>query len=217
LPDGTYLPADASNDDRKAIAKKYREDIKMEILRQSMPLPKLTAHKYYKAGERITIEMKSNAVNWKPTLEEMSDDNDDFFVLVNGKEYKASPYVGPFNGFTCWHTVPKIASEAIGKYRFAYGWKNVDVVNPEEPSKVIHFDRLITDEAEFEVVDSEGWETKWRGKTPVIADLPDGSVLVGSPKEQDGQLTISINDTFYEGTESRVIAIDNNGKRHTGA
>jgi ankyrin repeat protein len=154
---------------QKAAAEKYLEDIKMVVLRRSMPLPRLTAHKYYKAGDSITIKMESNAVDWKPTLEEMSEDDNAFFVLVNGEEYKASPNVGPFSGLTSWHRVPKIACEAAGKYRFAYGWKNVDVVSPEEPDKVIHFGRLITDEAEFEVVDDvpdgyyqqtyqDGWE-----------------------------------------------------------
>ncbi|MHC4345541.1 MAG: M56 family metallopeptidase, partial [Planctomycetota bacterium] len=156
----------------------YFQSVKSMVL----PLPKLTAHKYYKAGEPITIEMKSSAVNWKPSLEEMSDDASYFFVSVNGKEYKASPIVGPFNGLACWHVVPKIASEAPGKYRFAYGWRSVDVVNPEEPDKVIHFDRLITDEAEFEVVDDvpdsyyqqayeDGWEDILRENTlPLFTD-----------------------------------------------
>lgn len=61
-----------------------------------------------------------------------------------------------------------------------------------------------------------GWETKWRGKRGVIADMPGGSVLVGGPKDIDGWAAIHINDTFYENTECRIIAIDRWGKMHIG-
>ncbi|MBE0538036.1 MAG: hypothetical protein IH624_20430 [Phycisphaerae bacterium] len=56
-----------------------------------------------------------------------------------------------------------------GRYRFAYGWKGLDVVNPDEPDDSMHFGRLVTNEVEFEVVEEvpdgyyrevymEGWE-----------------------------------------------------------
>ncbi len=61
-----------------------------------------------------------------------------------------------------------------------------------------------------------GWETKFRGKTGMIGDGPDGSVLVGNPKDINYQATIHINDTFYENTECRIIAIDRWGKVHIG-
>jgi hypothetical protein len=61
-----------------------------------------------------------------------------------------------------------------------------------------------------------GWETKFIGKTGMIGDGPDGSVLVGNPKDINDQATIQINDTFYENTECRIIAIDRWGKVHIG-
>ena len=61
-----------------------------------------------------------------------------------------------------------------------------------------------------------GWETKWKGKTGIIADMLDGSVLVGGGKDVNGQATIHINDTFYKNTECRIIAIDNWGRVHLG-
>jgi len=67
-----------------------------------------------------------------------------------------------------------------------------------------------------ELPNKGGWETKWKGKRGIIADMPDGSVLVGAPKDIDGQATIHINDTFYENTECRIIAIGNWGKVHIG-
>ena len=60
------------------------------------------------------------------------------------------------------------------------------------------------------------WMTRWQGKTSLIADMPGGSVLVGIPKEKNGQLEIHINDTFYDGTDSRIIVVDNKGSIHTG-
>ena len=64
--------------------------------------------------------------------------------------------------------------------------------------------------------DQDCWETKWKGKRGIVADMPGGSVLVGAPKDIDGQATIHINDTFYENTECRVIAIDNWGRIDIG-
>ncbi len=60
------------------------------------------------------------------------------------------------------------------------------------------------------------WEMKFKGKTGMIGDLPGGSVLVANPKDVNGQATIHINDTFYENTECRIIAIDRWGKVHIG-
>ena len=62
-----------------------------------------------------------------------------------------------------------------------------------------------------------GWETKFRGKTGMIGCGPKGSVLVGNPKDVNGQATIHINDTFYKNTECRIIAIDNWGRIHKGS
>lgn len=61
-----------------------------------------------------------------------------------------------------------------------------------------------------------GWETKWKGKTGIIADMAGGAVLVGGGKDVNGQATIHINDTFYENTECRIIAIENWGRIHRG-
>ena len=66
------------------------------------------------------------------------------------------------------------------------------------------------------LADQGGWKTQYKGKGGIIADGPEGSVLVGKPKEENNQVVFHINDTYYENTECRVIAIDNFGRIHTG-
>jgi hypothetical protein len=66
------------------------------------------------------------------------------------------------------------------------------------------------------VLSESGWVTKWKGKTGMIADMPGGAVLVGGGNDVNGQATIHINDTLYENTECRIIAIENWGRIHMG-
>ena len=50
----------------------------------------------------------------------------------------------------------------------------------------------------------------------MIADLPGGAVLVAVPKEAGNGAAIGINDTFYENTECRILAVDKAGKTVVG-
>ena len=77
----------------------------------------------------------------------------DTVSFINGKEYGPSPILGPFGSGTTWLTVRVLAPMPVGTYRFTYGWKDLDIVNPDSPDTVTHFDRLLTNEVEFEVVD----------------------------------------------------------------
>jgi beta-lactamase regulating signal transducer with metallopeptidase domain len=166
LPDGTLFEDRDSHADQKH-QEKYFQSIKS----MTVPLPRLTAHKYYQVGEPIKIEMKQMAGNWKPSLDEIYHDKEihPYFVLVNGKEYGPSPILGPFGSGTSWLTVDGVAPMPVGTYRLTYGWKGLDVVNPDRPDEITHYDRLMTNDVEFEVVDElpqgyfspvyeEGWE-----------------------------------------------------------
>ena len=62
----------------------------------------------------------------------------------------------------------------------------------------------------------DGWGTKWKGKKGIIACGPNGSVFVGGAKDTDKGVTIHINDTFYENTKCRIIAIGKWGRMHVG-
>lgn len=174
LPDGSILQ------DNFEEPHKIRNQYLQSVKALTFPLPELTAHKYYKVGDPIQIYAKSGkgSGEWKPTLEEIYHDGDvnPVFFLIDGKEYASRLGFGPFGGggmtlhlpgelyidSTDFHLPP-------GRHTVAYGWKNLDVVNPDEPDRVVHFERLATDAAEFEVVEEvpadyyseiyeEGWE-----------------------------------------------------------
>ncbi|MBN2182618.1 MAG: DUF4440 domain-containing protein, partial [Sedimentisphaerales bacterium] len=151
-----------------------------EKINKQMPLPELIAHKYYKVGDPIQIYAGSGkgSGEWKPTLEEIysDDDTNAVFFLIDGEEYDSRIGFGPFGGGSMGlHIQDELyVSEddfelSVGRHTIAYGWRNVDVTSPDEPEKPVHFDRLLTEEVEFEVVDEipddyyseiydEGWE-----------------------------------------------------------
>ncbi|MBW8042047.1 MAG: hypothetical protein FVQ85_18885 [Planctomycetes bacterium] len=59
------------------------------------------------------------------------------------------------------------------------------------------------------------WETKFKGKTGVIAMQPGGCIFM-TPRDIEGQATVSMKYPFQEDTEFRIVAVDNKGKIHTG-
>ena len=197
LPDGSILKMNHETRDYEVLLRS-RYNYYLSVKSMLVPVPELTAHRYYKAGEPIKIEMKQLAGDWKPSLSEICENYDGtgenpFFILVNGKEYGPSPLFGPFGGTTQWIMMPPEAPTTPGKYTFAYGWKNLDVTDPGKPDEPMHFDRLTTNEVEFEVVDEvpddyfqEIYEDRWDAKLdaalePWFTDNPGGvaGTLIG--------------------------------------
>ena len=136
---------------------KFKEEFKKQI-----PLPKLTAHQYYKHGEQIPIKIKSiNNNQWKSPFNDMNFDNSDkvvCFFTIDGKEYNSRNIFGPFSAGGSSLNIPDVLNVplklAIGKHSVAFGWKDIDVTNPDKPEKPVHFDRLMTKSVEFEVVEN---------------------------------------------------------------
>ncbi|MBE0538035.1 MAG: hypothetical protein IH624_20425, partial [Phycisphaerae bacterium] len=110
VPDGTFFAGDDPGGVRR-----YHEQYSESVRSLLVPLPKLSAHRYYEAGTPIKIEMKQMAGDWKPSLEEIyfDDDHRPVFVLVNGKEYSSRLGVGPFGGTTQWLTMKGIAYQDL--------------------------------------------------------------------------------------------------------
>jgi beta-lactamase regulating signal transducer with metallopeptidase domain len=163
----------------------------LSLAREQMPLPKLTAHKYYKVGEPIQITVAGGkSSGWKPTLLEIYHDESTrpVFFMIDDKEYDSRIGLGPFESAVMKLNIPGDLyvdmKLAVGRHTIAYGWRNVDVINPEEPKKTVHFDRLSTQEAGFEVVSvipdgyySEVYEQGWENilarniSTPFTDDI----------------------------------------------
>jgi beta-lactamase regulating signal transducer with metallopeptidase domain len=182
LPDGSYSPEGASSEQRQAVADEYVLSVKQLVMRDRMPLPKLVTHRYHEKGDPIWITLSyPDGRTWKPDLEELvrrniQEDTDTFIFLIDGEEYESSWGSAPFagggeyrgelpellNGSTGFHFRP-------GKHAVAYGWRDLNVVDPNDPAHPLHWARLTTDPVEFEVVEQlptdyyrpvyqEGWE-----------------------------------------------------------
>ncbi len=164
----------------------------LTILRERMPLLRVIAHQYYQKDTPVWIYLQSQTrASWKPNLEEICRDPDfnPCFLLIDGKEYDCQTRWGPFDRGSALLDVtdnlymrPGDLHLPVGKHTIACGWKNVDVVDPNAPDQPVHFDRLSTDPAEFEVVAQippdyyrpvyeEGWEDVLRANlTPIFTD-----------------------------------------------
>ena len=78
-------------------------------------------------------------------------------MRVNGKDYPYSMGMFPFHtgiGTVLDLTYPLQTHNGsrVGKYRVAYVFKNVAAIDPKDPTRIVHFDELATEEVEFEVV-----------------------------------------------------------------
>jgi len=194
IPDGTCLPTGASYEQREAIAKEYVLNLKRTLMRDRMPLPKLAAHRYHKQGEPIWFHVTGrNSAGWKPRFDEIYHDPDfnPCFFLIDGREYASRCGFGPFDAMDSslelqdnLYIRPADLDLPMGKHTVAYGWKDVDVVDPNDPGNPLHFARLTTDPAEFEIVEhvpadyyrqayEDGWEDILRRgiETPFTDDM----------------------------------------------
>ncbi len=202
LPDGTYLPPNASVEELKSIADDYLISVKEELLSSQMPLPKLVAHKYYKYGEPIPIASEMvDSGQWKPSLNEIdmrTRHEEIFFVSIDGKEHNCRMGVGPFKTGGLQVNIPEDLYDdrnlqlPPGRHTVAYGWRDVDVTSPEEPGKPVHFARLLTKKVEFEVVNEipddyyskvyeDGWDEVLANNIDVqFTDYPSKYNYIGS-------------------------------------
>jgi len=179
LLDGSQLPDHATPEQRQALADEYRRNLAATWARHGMPLPKLVAHEYYKRGEPIWISVPTHdGGGWKPSLEEIYHDPDvhPFFFLIDGKEYPSRLGFGPFDGGGMQLHLPgELYGNPAdfdlppGRHTVAYGWKDLEVMDPNAPDQPLHFARLATDPVAFEVVEQlprdyyrqvyeQGWE-----------------------------------------------------------
>jgi hypothetical protein len=192
IPDGTYLPGDASKEQREAVAREYVLDIRRLVMRDRMPLPELKAHRYYGEGESIWISVPvRNGKGWGPRLQEIYNDRDirPFFFVIDGKEYDSRLRFGPFDGHGMKFLLPDelhVSADdfhlSTGRHTVACGWRDLDVVDPNDPDDPVRFARLMTDPVEFDVVEEvpkdyyrpvyrEGWEEVLRqGIEPCFTD-----------------------------------------------
>lgn len=66
--------------------------------------------------------------------------------------------------------------------------------------------------------ESDGWQTRVAGKGEPVAKSEKGSVIMmGTARNKDGGVAVSVVDTLCEKLESRIIAIDKEGNIHLGA
>ncbi len=201
LPDGAILPADAAQERRQAVADEYVLNLQRALMRARMPLLQVIAHQYHQKGTPVWIYLQSQArASWKPNLEEICRDPDfnPCFLLIDGKEYDCRTRWGPsdrgsatLNVTDSLYLRPGDFHLPVGKHTIACGWRNVDVVDPNAPDQPVHFERLSTDPAEFEVVEQippdyyrpvyeEGWEDVLRANlTPIFTD-DGGKGLLGA-------------------------------------
>jgi beta-lactamase regulating signal transducer with metallopeptidase domain len=162
IPDGSYLSEDASGEKCQAVADEYLLDFKRLVMRSRMPLRTLTAHRYYRSGEPIWVYVGNGGEAWKPSLEEIYVDPDvsPCYFLIDGKEYDSRHGMGPFgNGSSSTSVTDDVYVKGsdldlpVGKHTVAYGWKDLNVTDPNEPGKPLHFTRLATDPVQFEIVE----------------------------------------------------------------
>ncbi|MHC4298397.1 MAG: M56 family metallopeptidase, partial [Planctomycetota bacterium] len=223
--DGKTIPEDLSAERAEAMAEQY-------FMKLTMPLPKLTAHKYYKVGDPIHFYMNGmRSEGWKPRFDEIDYDGDvsPICVLIDGEEYEYRRGFAPFSGGGGTLGIPDslyVDEDDFhlppGKHTFAYGWKDLDVVNLDDPDRVVHYERLTTDVAEFEVVEQipadyyaevyqEGWEEILRRsiETPFTDDMRKYHTWGTLFALQIGSLPFDIAFEIYaqaEGSAERVYA-----------
>ncbi|MBN1359079.1 MAG: carboxypeptidase regulatory-like domain-containing protein [Sedimentisphaerales bacterium] len=162
--------------------------LRRALIRDRMPLPTLAAQTYYEVGEPIRVYFQSAGGRWKPNLDEIEHltDREVFFVLIDGIEYECRLGFGLFGNIGSALDLPDQLNIRradfrlpLGKHAIAYGWRGLDVFDPNDPDNPVHFDRLLTDPVEFEVVEQipadyyrpvyeEGWEAILRSKVEVF-------------------------------------------------
>ncbi len=193
LSDGSYLSVDANEVERQAVADEYVLDIKRMLMRDRMPLPKLYVHAYYQQGEPITLYFQSKGYSWGPELRNIYLDDDPIFIMIDGNDYISRRGLGPFGDVGSRLRLPDDLwcdddfNLSAGRHTVAFGWKNIDVIDPCQPDQSLHFNRLLTDVVEFEVVEAipenyyrpvyqEGWEDILRKaiETPFTDDWQKG-------------------------------------------
>ncbi|MCF7975183.1 MAG: HEAT repeat domain-containing protein, partial [Phycisphaerae bacterium] len=153
---------DATRAQWQAVADEYVLDIKRMLMRGRMPLPELSVHTKYAFGEPVHIRTTSPFQGaWQPTLENIDPYQYDrrglMFCLLDNKEYTSRLTVGPFGSGGMNLQLPgRLDAQDLdlspGMHSVAYGWRHVDVVDPCQPDVSLHFDRLLTNTVEFEVV-----------------------------------------------------------------
>jgi hypothetical protein len=86
LPDGTYLPDDATREKRQAAVDEYVLGLGRCLMRERMPLPKVSMHRYHKAGEPLYIQFESKASPWRPRFDEMPPESHEAsFVQIDSR------------------------------------------------------------------------------------------------------------------------------------
>ncbi len=231
LPDGTILPPQAAQEQRQAVADAYVLNLKRLVMREHMPVKKLLAHQYYQAGGPIWLYADGipNS-SWQPKDLHPNPGPWPYLLLIDGREYSCSQGFGPFDGvggsLDIWDNIyvrPGDSPLGLGRHVVAYGWKNLDVVDPNDPDKPLHFDRLLSDPVEFEVVEQvpqgyyrqvyqEGWEDILRRsmQTP-FSDAPEKHGLAGP------LLTLSIRPLPFDGAFGIYAQAEGSGQRqHAG-
>jgi len=221
--DGKPIPDYLPEEQAAEMAEQY-------FMKLTMPLPELTAHKYYKVGDPIQIYVQERGSGkWKPTLGEIDHDGDvsPMFFLIDGREYASRTGFGPFgSGGHTLHLPGELYVDSgsfrlsPGRHTVAYGWKNLDVVNPDEPERAVHYDTLATDVVEFEVVEElpadyyfevyeDGWEDILRRsiETPFTDDMKKYHISGPLLALQVGSLPFDIAFEIYaqaEGSEDTM-------------
>ena len=66
--------------------------------------------------------------------------------------------------------------------------------------------------------ESSDWRTRLVGKEgPTSKCEKDSTIMIGTPRNRDGGVAVSVLDTLCKELESRIIAVDKEGKTHLGA
>jgi beta-lactamase regulating signal transducer with metallopeptidase domain len=131
LPDGTILPPDASKEQRQAVADEYVLNLKRLLLHDRMPLKKLRAHRYYRTGEPVWVNVQGMASSpWKLNPQEIHRNPGGwpYLLLIDGKEYECGLGFDPFDGgggsldiLDNIYIKPGESPLSLGKHTVAYG------------------------------------------------------------------------------------------------
>jgi hypothetical protein len=66
--------------------------------------------------------------------------------------------------------------------------------------------------------ESADWQTRLVGKDgPISKGGKDSTIMMGTPRNRDGGVAVSVIDTLRKELELRIIAVDKEGKTHLGA